>query len=326
MTIESEHNEHNEDELSQSEPSESKEGAEVRFERFAEQGIEQAIVLLRQRFENPSDPKNQLEFHNTEHTENVIQNTEFILEEIKKVAPELVTDRDIARAKLYAAFHDAVQEWEENHTEDGADVKVTRKRFIEENETASFKELSEYMKAVNMEEKEQVFTEEDFTLGQQAIMGTVPGFDVENKTVYQPNVSKKTPLIARAIALADLGTAGISGGDNSSTEGDRLFREENLDVKEALSDFANMTEVQKEHYKNRMLNWTRFQVSFIEGRKNRLEQEINGLPEVAQSALKNNVFTKFDESISTAEKIIERREGMTFNELAHDMGYIQEVQ
>lgn len=122
-------------------------------------------------------------------------------------------------------------------------------------------------------------------------------------------------LVERAIALADIGTAGIDGPSKYLPEGDAIFREEQLDVVERLKD-----PVQREDMKKRMLEWSKIQIDFAQGRKARLDSELKGLSE----EMANNVrklFSRFDDSIEAAQLQYSVREKMTPEELAKSFGY-----
>ena len=235
--------------------------------------------------------------------------------------PEIVQKRDVNLAKLAASFHDVVQKWEAAQTKDGEFTKTVRRRFIGANETASSQEVVEFMEEVNKEKSLEIFSIEDKQRLIEAIDATVPGFSVEKGTVIQPNMKESSGIIAKALALADIGTAGMEGSEAFLPEGDALFREENLDIAQALRENHELSETQKEYFRKRMLLWTKFQANFALGRKNLLETELLGLSENAQIKLKE-LFNKFDSSIEASRERALRRENMSFEELLSDMGYV----
>jgi len=67
---------------------------------------------------------------------------------------------------------------------------VKRKRALGNNEQSSAKLAIEYMTGVNKETGEEVFTESDRQKVQEAILLTVPNFDVSLGTVTQPEFVK----------------------------------------------------------------------------------------------------------------------------------------
>lgn len=305
---------------------EEKETFELATEREASsrRAVDSAVALVKERFEDNPDEKERLPFHNVEHTRSVIRRAEAVVDAVARALPGEVTERDKALARIAAAFHDTVQEWEPNATEDQNGPKVMRRRFITKNEAASVVLAVGHMQEANAEWKGrgmegEIYTEEDMRIVADAIDSTVPGFDPEMKTVVQPNLSKESSLVARAVALADLGEAGTDA-EAYARNGDALFREENLDVLDAVKDTASLSSERKEQLRKRMLGWSKFQPSFARGRKALLDKEREGLPDAARAEVAK-LFTEFDGSIGLADEIAKRRETMNFEELAKDMGY-----
>jgi hypothetical protein len=291
---------------------------ETRFGKFIDAGVDESLSRIRSNYENRKNPLENLTFHNTAHTKTVIRRVDKILEAVDADP----TTRSIG--KLCAGFHDAVQNWKDKVTENGY---VMRDRSSFPNEEDSFKMARGYMAGVNEREGEKIFTEEDISLCEEAIMATKasgPGsWDGEHNTVVQPNLGEKSSLVACALALADIGAAGMDGGAQYVYEGNALFREENLDILGAMSEpgkIAAIPDAEKESFKKRMLNWSNMQIKFAEGRKARFEAEIAGLSDDAKDAVRK-LFNKFDESIEAAKKKADGRKSMSFEELARDFGY-----
>lgn len=289
-------------------------------EKAVMQGAEEAQMKIKQRFENPLDEKNYLPFHDRAHTESVMSRTERILDAIQKVGPDLVSDKDVQNGILAAAFHDTVNSSEENIVRDGDRTKIMRKRFTGNNEQKSADEAVEFMGQAATESKAYIFSKNDVAIVREAIAATVPDFNPEKKTVVQPNLKEESSIVARALALADLGTAGMDGPKKFLKEGDDLFREENLDIAKALLKPEQIDEAQKDYFRQRMLGWTKFQPAFARGRKELLDDELRGFPEKAKDAIKK-LFDKFDLSIQAAGERAKRREEMSCEEIARDMGY-----
>ena len=288
---------------------------------YVDEGVEQALSLVRERFERSPETKDNLPFHNVEHTQGVIRRTELVLAAIREAEPSLVSERDMALGRLAPAYHDTVQKWEEIRTVEGPFTKVMRRRFVRENERASADEGVGYMEEVNSRDV-LVFSESDKAVFGEAIDATIPDWDPLNKTVFQPQLTEGSSLIARAVALADLGTAGMDGPQAYTREGRAIFREDNLDVLAALQgrDRQAITGPQKEYFRSRMLAWLKFQPTFAKGRQARLEAELSAIPERARPAV-SALFNKFDESIAAAEEVAKQAEAMNFEDLAALMGY-----
>jgi len=315
------------DELKKPRQESSAAESERGFDYYIERGRNEALLAVKERFEDDPDERNRLPFHNRRHTNDVMRRTRALLEVVREGGA--ITERDVKIGMLAGAFHDTVQRWEESRAkwqENGKEVenheKVMRRRFAGENEDASAAEASAFMdKAVEESGDPGIFSEDDKRIVAEAIGATVPGFNPEKGTVTQPNLKEKSSLIAHAVALADLGTAGMDGPEKFASEGDALFREENLDILEALHKPLNeIHEDQKEYYRKRMLGWSKFQAVFAAGRRSLLEEELRGIPEGVRDSVKK-LFSRFDETIGSAKKIGERRDNMTFEELLRDMGY-----
>ena len=287
------------------------------LEVSARKGILKALDIIRERFEQSSEKENNLEFHNTRHTKDVIRRTALILETIQQYAPDAVSDKDIALGKIAAAFHDVVQNWEANPLPN----KIIRKRFIKDNELASAEEARAFLEQEN-QKAEGTFTSEDLGVIEEAIRGTIPDWEPKNNTVFQPNLTEQSSLITRALALADIGTAGMDGAEMFLREGDALFREENLDIVRTLQQSESITEEQKTRFRERLLQWTQIQPTFASGRKMLLQQELQGIPLEAIPAVQK-LFEKFDESILAAKNRVEERNTMSFDDLVVDMGFIK---
>ena len=287
--------------------------------RWTERGAKEALSVVKERFEDRDNNVENLDFHNTQHTQNVIQRTEKILLAMRE-GDSSITEKDITLGKLSSAYHDIVQKWEENKIQDGNFEKVMRRRFIGNNEKASARAALGFMEEANQEAGEEIFKDEDIEMVREAIVITIPEFDTERKTVIQPHLNKESSFVATALALADIGAAGMEGYNEFGREGDALFREENLDILSALENPEELTLEQKEYFRNRMLVWSKFQSEFASGRKALLEKELSGLTSSVQDKVKD-LFDKFDESITGTEATAAKRGKMTFEELAEDMGY-----
>lgn len=299
----------------------AQESHRVTFEKAIEDGIIKALTIISQRFEYAENPLDNLAFHNTQHTRGVIERTKKILEAMG------ASDRLVRLGEFIAANHDTVQEYE--ITVDANSGVKKRSRFIEKNEDASADEAITYMRAYP-----SIFDEEDMETVREAIQATIPGFDMGKKTVIQPNLlesidaatvqerlmTSASELVTRALALADLGTAGMEEPDSFVHDGDAIFREENIDVLEALRHPQSLSEEQKEAFKKRMLDWTANQIAFAQGREASLDKELEGLPEDMERSVRG-LFTHFDANIQRAQSKVDRRKLMTFEELVRDFGY-----
>jgi len=266
------------------------------FESFVERGVAEAIRRVSDRFEKAENPEDNLEFHNTDHTEgDVVPRTERILQLLKENGAQ-VSERDVLIGRLAAAWHDVIQKWEPVTTEQNGISKTIRKRALGDNERASADEAVAFMKEMNMGAGREIFSDEDFQKIRAAIDATIPDFGVANpeapaeeqaKTVFQPSLTNESPLVARAVALADLGSAGMGGPGSFRRDGDTLFREENLDIPEKLSRAHELTKEEQDAIRTRILGWSKFQAEFARGREILLQKELSVIePEGARSGQK----------------------------------------
>jgi hypothetical protein len=187
------------------------------------------------------------------------------------------------------------------------------------NEKKSATEAIDFMRS-----QDGIFSEQDEAMVNAQILATIPSFDPKLGTVVQPELNAESSPITKALAWADLNTAGMEDSNRYIIEGDALFREENLDIEDAfdgVQDGQTLNDKQKAYFLWRMNNWNRAQIGFVEGRKKGLEQEVAFLPEDIREKLLQEVFSHFDETISLAREIAKRRSGLSFEEMATEMGY-----
>jgi hypothetical protein len=284
-------------------------GINLSFQSTTDAGIAYALSLIRSRFEGTSDPDNDLPFHGVKHTVGVIRRTGALLRAMG------ASETECRVGIVAAAFHDTVQRWVPSPFADG---RVMRGRSTGQNEADSAAEAVGWMLHDGIKD----FHEQHGTLVTQAILATVPGWDAENATISQPNLTLDAPLVVRAVALGDLGTAGMDGASFVET-GDQLFREENLDISRALRlaiAHADPSADTLEDYKVRMLAWSRSQVGFARGRRARLEIELGNLSFRAKSAVRA-LYSEFDAAIAAAAEAVRIREPLPLWEVARAMGY-----
>lgn len=285
-----------------------------------DRGVTLALEEVRERFEDAADVRDRLPFHNVDHTEGVIRRTVTILQTLREIDPERVSEREVELGRLTGGFHDTVQTWSTQEIPDGEAIKVMRRRNVGTNEQASGAEARKFMKSENERLGSEMYSEADQDLVVSSIDGTVPAYDGKRGTAIQPNVSSTSPVLAKAVALADLGIAGMEGPEKYALTGDALFREENIDILIALHEGQPVSDDDRERFRRRMLSWTGSQSGFVKGRQQAFAEEINSFSEVEQKALRL-LFRHFDETSTAAEALSQRRQAMSFEELARDMGY-----
>ena len=270
-----------------------------------------ARELLAERFEKTTDPDNQLPYHNTEHTEGVVRRALRIAEALG------ATERETELITLAGSFHDTVQDWEEQELPGG---QVKRKRLVERNEAASADEAEAYMR-----QSSRNYTDEEVALVRKAITATIPGFDMAIRTVVQPKHNLKASNIERAVALADIGTAGMEP-EVYATEGTKLFAEENLDITRAIRVAGSpdaIPESVQASYLKRYQGWMAFQVDFANGRRDDTFSnfiEYYGITKDPERGEKmRKLFDNFEKSVELATKNAKEASNLSFEEFAKRM-------
>ncbi len=301
------------------------ENQESMLARYVKEGVSEALSEIRDKFENTEDTQNCLSYHNTKHTKDVIRRVETLTFTLNQTTTKLVTEQEINIAILAAAFHDVIQQWDVKHiiTSNGifqGFTKIMRERHSPDIEFASANKAVFFMEKINHKNTLPLFSDNDKFLISEAIKITIPKFDTAKGFITQPYLTTKTPLIARIVALADLGTAGMDGPEAFLSEVDALFREENIDISNVSKDLDNLTNDQKDYYRNRIIDWLKRELAFAEGRRNNLSDELNGAPDEAKQKI-SKLFTTFDESIHGIKTMIDRRTVKPFEKLLIEMGY-----
>ncbi|NEO11962.1 MAG: hypothetical protein F6J98_15970 [Moorea sp. SIO4G2] len=259
--------------------------------------------------------RKQLYYHNCDHVKGVQRRADRIFQAIRPYW-EACLDNDIAadylsRMKqlidLCAIAHDMVQEFLPQikpHT--------SRRRENGVSEAATITKLLDYIKNQNEWISKQtsnhltLFTDSDLQIITEAINATICWYDSLDNTIYQPDLyssDKNLSLVARIIALADLGTLGMEGIEAFNQEGSLLFLEENPDIIPILlnHDLPYYEAIDKqtlyENLRQRLLKRTRFQVNFAKGRMARFARELKGLTAEAISVLTQDVFKYLNPAI-----------------------------
>lgn len=291
------------------------ESPEERLHAAAEAGIEYALAYIGEAYEGEGEDA--LEHHIRQHTIDMVPRAVRIFEAMHE-GGEKISDHQRELVRVASGFHDMIQDWV--LVEERVDGKATlfRQRMGEHNEQQSANELEAFVKDVNEEDESPIFSEDDIIQMREAIMTTIADFD--GRTVVQKNLSSESGIIARAVALADLGEAGMEGFDAHLASGDAIFREEKLDIIRKIRSGEGMSEELQEAFQKRMLNWSEGQVVFAEGRRDHFEAELGELSEEAKSNVRA-LFSKFDETIDKGWEHLAKRKEMSFTKLAQDMGY-----
>jgi hypothetical protein len=290
------------------------------FQQAIAQGEQEHNEVLIKRFEHDENPYNNQDYHTLDHGNAVKRRTVLLLTRMHHVDPTFVTKRDIAIGGYIAKGHDRVQDWDPELVKVNDAWVVKRRRHLGDNERNTAKEMIEYMHGVNETYGTEIFTLEDMMTVIEAQNCTIPTFKPKLMTVVQEKLTPQTSPIARAVALADIGGAGMDPAWQFLKEGDNLFKEENLDIREALRRGYPLTKELKEYFSHRIIGWGNAQRKWIEGRQDRLEEELEGLSDDMKNAIRP-LFCHFESNIIAAEEMVARRKHMPFRQLVIDMRY-----
>lgn len=179
-----------------------------------------------------------------------------------------------------------------NETEAGNLNALEELGTLGTNELDSAKELLAYMDNQKDPDGKPLFSEQDRNDVLFALAATVPDWDVKMGTVKQINLNESSRELARAVALADLGEAGMDP-DAYLAAGDALFLEDNPDVADAVENPDKYDDEQKARFAQRITGFSQSQAGFALGRKNRLSQELEGLASDQQERVRA-AFNRFD--------------------------------
>ncbi len=273
-------------------------------------------------------------FHNIEHTRKVLERFKSIIGILQIMKVDVGTDDEIMLGEFCATMHDAIQKYKiqevvepkEKNNEQNKFVGFTKKvrvREIGDNEKNSAQKAIAILKklGVVLDEKQEAKIIENITV-------TEPFFDPATKMVIQPYLhgNRNPSIIARVIAMADLGTSGMDSEDYIK-DSDKLFREENPDIVGVI-EWLNydssvvLPDDYQEYLKHRMFTWCTAQIDFPLKRRVQLQTELDFLgSDERKEEFLNKVFPKFKESSDKMAEVKTQREGMPFTMLAKAMGF-----
>lgn len=299
------------------------------FETALQITIDFALDTFKQQIETQ-----QLYYHGIEHVEGVARRARLIFDTVipfyqqTGYVPDIPWDRQRDLLQLSAIAHDMLQIFLPQSS-----VHTTRQRQSGHSEKATIDRLLTFIEQINQSKAQTAnaakvalpaFTAADIALLQEAVEATVCQYDPADSSIYQPLLysqyrgDRSLSLVARAVALADLGTLGIEGMTAYQREGCLLLLEENLDIlpfchhesalgesgmNKSVSNKPGFDEKFKEDLRQRLLKRARFDVSFAKGRLARLDAELEGLPIGAIAALKQHVFAHL--TPATIQRLVE---------------------
>ncbi len=286
------------------------------IESLADASLDRQVPLVLQsiekRYGRGAKTEDRLPYHSAAHTEDVMRRAGTILSVIdgalRAAGKPALERRTFRLTKAAALYHDVILT---SRTEQRAEGGNTRVRDPD-NEKNSANHLEAFMLDENTKSGKELFTKQDREEGRSAIMATVPQIEADKGGVVQPHLRKGVPsLAAVALALADLGGAGMDGPKQNKIESDRLFFELNPDMMLALTSKPLMYLSSSFHtpYKERILAWSENQLMFAKHRKEAFLEELQLVPEEARAAVQA-LFGQFDATIEFMERSLEEQRDM----------------
>ncbi len=263
--------------------------------------------------------KQRLYYHNYAHASAVQQRATKIYQEILPFwdlifqhtsVPDPIRTKHII--DICAISHDMVQIFVP-----ASSFQASRKRETGVSENATIIKIIDYIQELNNKysrkypNRTPLFTNSDLQVIRKAINATVCMFDASDSSAYQPelyNSENEIDIVARVIALSDLGGLGIEGIKQYFAEGILLFLEDNPDAIPLIQklsannfNYHSLLKESSENLRQTLLKRAKFQIDFAKGRVARIDKELQGLPPEVISVLKSNVFVYLNEQ--TIEEI-----------------------
>jgi hypothetical protein len=300
-------------------------------EQIKEQFQLKALETIRERF--PDE-----DYHNEEHTLDVVRYTKLILEAIKQADPELVTDVDFLVGESQALIHDMVVKYKV--------VDGKRSRDKKENERKSAEEGGVMMEETDPEQ--MVYTKEIIERVKEGVQVTIPEFSMEvlpdpaekeklenylepdgkALRIWQKGLTENSSITELALALADLSYVGIEDPNTAAMKSDGEFREFNETIRKELSGDRDLIfDDRKKEIKDAIVLWFRWQIQFMAWQKANFNKSVSenlalkkGKDGAAEKALRM-LYCRFDENIDHGIARYERCKEQPFEQLVEEIGF-----
>ncbi|MGG6268601.1 hypothetical protein [Leptolyngbya sp. AN10] len=285
--------------------------------------IDQVKTFALQEFDRQIQ-SHQLYYHTHDHIVQVQRRSQLIFTTIRA---DLSLD-EIAQAErlldLCVVTHDMIQIFQAQ-----PQPHATRQRSMGVSENATIDQLLDLINSYCS----GVFTEVDRAIVRSAIDATICAYDPAEQAIYQPALDDPNlSIVARILALADLGALGIDGIEMYNREGSLLFLEENLDVVPLLTtgeieQLETIDSSLAENIRQRLLKRSQFQVNFAKSRLARFEDEIEPFPKSAIEKLRREVFQYLKpETVQEVEKMTPISDQSSLTELLEFFNFKQYLQ
>ena len=240
--------------------------------------------------------KKQLYYHTVSHALAVKRRANIIFNTIhSQLEPKLnpvSLQRTQGLINIAAISHDMVQIFV-----DKIDNTSTRKRERGVSEKATIIKLTNYIHNLNQQLIQANYSpaigirDREIKILEEAIEATICHSGLFEYSLYQSALYNKQDLslVAKILALADLGTLGMDGIEAYIQEGILIFLEDNLDI----ANFLNNHDLDRklpENLKDRILKTTGFMVNFAKERNARFEREINTFNPKVKKIFREKLF------------------------------------
>ncbi|MEI9966559.1 MAG: HD domain-containing protein [Candidatus Moraniibacteriota bacterium] len=225
------------------------------------------------------------DYHNPEHSEGV---AEWALRFLEK--SQIATDEDRLLAETAGLGHDAFQDFKWKPNIRGIGWKRIRETVVIEEKSA--------VHGLDLLEEEGANLESNGRKKfQDAVLATIPEWDLNLKTIIQPRLGRYSPDIAWAVAAADIGSAGYDT-EKFLRDGDQVFCEDNM-----LPALKTLSDAQAEKLYAEVLGWSAMQVDFAKGQKAYWQRDL--VPYFVYDQM-----TEFKASIQAAEERLAHRKAL----------------
>ncbi len=283
-------------------------------------GVEQCKTIMNNSFEKNPDPLQNNEFHLWDpHIDIVIERMVSDLELNERVDPGSISPRDVILAPLVGGSHDLVNNRTTKMVSEGEHTKKVVVRDLGNNEIKSSERAIAIMLGINAQLGEEIFIPYDMQIMAEAHLATIPPWNDELGTVVQPYLTIYSRPLVRVMAIGDIGSSGRNTAQFLE-DGDRLFREEQIDILEALMSPEPMSISYKRYCKDRIVAWSYGQPNWAIGRQRRQDLEFAGFTKPVQIAMKRR-YNQFVQSEEATRLVAQKREEMSPDQILIDIGY-----
>lgn len=307
--------------------------------------VGEALFSIHLQFEKRRGEEQYFEYHNTDHTKTVIQNTLLLLATVHRIHDPDLSDptslENLLIGMIEASWHDVVQDYKKQEKTIGLIHTLKRIRPAQPehrswgqlltNERKSAYRLNNYLRknralqklsdrALELLRPEAVILDIETTIPS---FGEYPGSHVS--TVYQPNLHENSSMIAKALAFADLAGVGWMEAQAYIQDSRRNLREEDLDIYTMVYQDHYISALERENILARIEAFFEREIAFIEGRFIAFQQEVGVFGEASDEV--RALYPNFQSSDRKDDLIRRVRQNqvqllhLSFRRLMSELGY-----